>query len=65
MVDLFWLVAPAFHPGEFRLHWMDVVAPIGLGGLWLSVFVWHLKGRPALPLHDPRMEEALGRAGGA
>ena len=64
MVDLFWLVAPAFHPAEFRVHWMDVVAPIGLGGLWLSVFVWHLKARPLVPLHDPRMEEALEHVGG-
>jgi hypothetical protein len=59
LVDLFWLVAPAFHQAGLRIHWMDVVAPIGVGGLWLAVFVWQLKGRPLLPLHDPRLPEVL------
>ena len=54
IIDLFWLTAPAFHPRSFSLHWMDLLLPIGLGGIWLAVFLWHLKRRPLLPLHDPR-----------
>ncbi len=65
MVDLFWLVAPAFHPAGVSLHWMDLMAPLGLGGLWMSVFAWQVKGRSLVPLHDPRMEEALEHSGGA
>lgn len=60
LVDLFWLVAPAFEQSEPRLHWMDVLAPIGIGGVWVAAFLWQLKGRPLLPLHDPRFEGALG-----
>lgn len=59
LVDLFWLVTPAFHPKGLRLHWMDLVAPIGVGGIWIGVFVWQLKRRPLLPLHDPYLQEAV------
>ncbi len=64
-VDLFWLVAPAFHPAGLRVHWMDAAAPLGIGGLWISAFLWRLKQMPLLPLHDPRMEEAFEPVGGA
>jgi hypothetical protein len=57
-VDVFWLIVPAFHPAGLWVHWMDVVAPIGLGGLWLAMFVWQLRGRPLLPLSDPALQEA-------
>lgn len=53
-VDLFWLVVPAFHPSGFAIHWMDLLAPVGIGGLWLWVFLGHLRGKALLPLHDPR-----------
>jgi hypothetical protein len=54
LVDLFWIVAPAVRSAGFRVHWLDVMAPVGLGGIWLAAFLWHLKRRPLLPLHDPR-----------
>ena len=59
LVELFWLVMPAFHPVGLYLHWLDVVAPLGIGGLWIAVFVWQLQRRPLLPLHDPRLQGAL------
>ncbi|MGH8005732.1 MAG: hypothetical protein ACREQ3_01840 [Candidatus Binatia bacterium] len=58
-VDLFWLIVPAFHPTGLRIHWMDIVAPIGVGGIWLAVFVWQLGARPLLPLHDPSLQETI------
>ncbi len=58
-VDLFWIVMPAFHAEGFSVHWMDLAAPVGIGGLWLSVFVWQLGRRPILP---PEMLEAEGGA---
>lgn len=42
-VNVFWLVAPAFHPGTFRVHWLDVAAPTAIGGIWLSVFARSLR----------------------
>jgi len=45
-LDLVWIVVPAFSPREFRIHWMDLAAPLGMGGIWIAVFVHQLKGRP-------------------
>lgn len=59
-VDLFWLVEPAFYPQNFSLHWLDLVATIGVGGVWLAVFIRQLRAWPLLPLHDPYAEEAFG-----
>jgi hypothetical protein len=58
-VDLYWMVAPDFHPGHFTVSWMDFLMPIGLGGIWLALFLWQLPLRPLLPLGDPHLEEAL------
>lgn len=59
LVELFWLVLPAFHPSQFAIHWLDIGLPIGMGGLWLGVFVWQLQRRALLPLHDPRLQEVV------
>lgn len=59
LVDIFWYTAPAFHPGSFYLHWMDIAAPVGLGGIWLAVFFRQLGSRPLLPLNDPHAREVL------
>ena len=32
----------------------DILALIGLGGIWIAFFVRHLKARPLLPANDPR-----------
>lgn len=54
IVDVFWIVEPAYRQRGFEIYWTDVVAPIGLGGIWLAFFIWNLKSRPLLANHDPR-----------
>jgi hypothetical protein len=61
LVDLFWLVAPEFHHDGVSVSWLDVTVPVALGGIWLGCFVWQLRGRAILPVHDPEFDEALGR----
>jgi hypothetical protein len=63
-VDLIWMTGPEFHEGAFWIHWMDVVMPIGLGGLWLAFFAHQLKARPLLPIGDPEFEQVLAHSGG-
>jgi len=53
LVDVFWLIAPVFADSGFRVHWMDLAAPVGIGGLWLAAFLWQLGKRPLLPPTDP------------
>jgi hypothetical protein len=59
--DVYWMVAPAFEKAGPRLYLLDVLLPIGMGGLWVAAYVRQLKSRPLLPLHDPRFEGALER----
>jgi hypothetical protein len=59
IVDLYWMIAPNFHEGAFHLSWMDFVAPLGIGGLWLAYFARQLKGRPLLPMRDPQIDAMI------
>jgi hypothetical protein len=54
ILDVFWIVEPAFRQRGLEVYWTDLVALIGLGGIWLAVFIWNLKSRPLLASHDPR-----------
>jgi hypothetical protein len=59
VVDVIWLIEPAYNAERFHLSWMDVVAPIAMGGLWISVFTWQLQKRPLIAINDPQVEAAL------
>jgi hypothetical protein len=60
LVDLFWLVGPEFHRDGIAVSWMDILLPLTLGSIWLGCFVWQLRGRAILPVHDPQFDETLG-----
>jgi Ni/Fe-hydrogenase subunit HybB-like protein len=47
LIETYWLVIPAFPQRGFVLT--DIAAPVGIGGLWVAVFVWQLKRSPLLP----------------
>ena len=57
LVDIFWLTVPAFERAGPEFHITDWLAILGMGGLWTWRFAGQLKGRPLLPLHDPRLKE--------
>ena len=63
IVDVIWLIEPTFNQERFHLSWMDVVAPIAMGGWWLALFSWQLQKRPLIPINDPQLEQALAPAG--
>lgn len=77
--DLFMMVSPEFaatggnlhaHAGEeahvshFFVHWLDLAATLGIGGIWLWMFYTQLGRRPLLPVGDPYLREALQSTGG-
>ncbi|HET7205273.1 MAG TPA: hypothetical protein VFI95_01715 [Terriglobales bacterium] len=57
-VDLFWFIEPNEHP-RFFVHWLDIVIPVAIGGLWLAYFFRNLRSRPLLALYDPRTQVIL------
>src|SRR5712671_267398 len=60
LIDLFWLIGPEFHENGIAISWMDLVVPLTVGAIWLGVFVYQLRGRAILPVHDPEFDEVLG-----
>ena len=69
VLDLFWLVAPDVPLGHesghagLSVHWMDLTAVIGVGGLWLWYFLRSLSQRPLLSVGEPDVRALLeGRA---
>ena len=61
LIDVFWLIKPAFSPDQLNVSWMDFIAPVAMGGLWISLFAWQLKRHPLLPENDRRLiQEAEG-----
>ena len=57
MIDLIWMLEPAF--GNHKLFWVDVIAMLGFGGLWLGLFAWQLSKRSLVPINDPQFESVM------
>jgi len=58
LVDLFWTTRPEFTSNAVP-SWLDIAAPLALGGLWLAFFARNIQSQPLLPLGDPKLEEAI------
>jgi ABC-type uncharacterized transport system permease subunit len=59
IVDAYWLVMPALHQTGIAISWMDFTAPIGIGGLWVALFLARLKSASLLPQQDPGIQFAF------
>lgn len=64
LVDLTWLVVPATNdPSHPSFHGTAVllvpVSAVGVGGLWVWLFLHNLKAAPLIPLRDPHVLAAL------
>jgi hypothetical protein len=76
--DIFMLVSPEFdagtganlhllegeHVSRFFVHWLDLAAPLAIGGLWTWMFLTGLRERPMLAVGDPFLRESLESGGG-
>ncbi len=66
IVDMFWQIGPSarinslgLEAGAFYVSWLDLAAPIAIGGLWLWWFFGQLAKKPLVPINDPYLEEAI------
>lgn len=65
VADIYWNVIPMFsmrrtnfsNPLPFSINWMDVVAPIAIGGIWLFFYIGGLRRRPVVAVYDARLLE--------
>jgi hypothetical protein len=58
VVDLFWIIVPAFGRQTLSVHWLDITLLAGIGGVWLAWFAQQVRSAPLLPRHDSRLQEA-------
>jgi hypothetical protein len=69
-IDLFFLIGPTPRinahgaQGAFIVSWLDFVAPIAIGGIWLWYFFGQLKARPVVPGMDPFFDRAVSHGKG-
>ena len=67
LVDFFYLISPnpristngTSLPLSLSFSWMDIAAPIAVGGIWLWYFFGQLAKRPLVPVMDPFLENAI------
>lgn len=59
IVDIYWLVVPDASKGSLSPSWVDVVAFLGLGGIWLAYFMVQLEKRPLMPINAGALVETL------
>ncbi|MBA3335684.1 MAG: hypothetical protein H0T08_08760 [Acidobacteria bacterium] len=65
LIDMYYLIGPSptieshGHEVPFHLSWMDFVAPIAVGGIWLWWFFGELMKYPLVPINDPYLENAI------
>ncbi len=70
LVDMFYQIAPSprvtpgIENGAFIISWLDFVAPVAIGGLWLWWFFGELMKRPLVPVKDPYLGEAIAHGKG-
>jgi len=68
LVDMFYLIGPSprvsGHSAGFHISWMDFVAPVAVGGIWLWYFFGELLKRPLVPVNDPFLPSAIEHAKG-
>ena len=66
MVDIYWYVVPNFahERGHFYFSIWYVIAPLAIGGLWLSYFFRNFRQRPLLPAYEPQMPLLLSQGSG-
>ena len=63
-VDLFWLMGPEHGQTAVSLHWLNLVTPFAIGGVFVGLFLWQLGTRPLLPLGEPALAEAIEQGHG-
>jgi hypothetical protein len=59
VVEVFWIVEPAFHAGGAAVRASDVFSVLALGGAFTAFFAVQFRGRPPLPAGDPELQALL------
>ena len=59
VLDVYWLVLPAFDPSGMKLSWMDPAALLMVGGFATAAAARMVRGHAAIPVNDPYITQAI------
>ncbi|BBM89944.1 hypothetical protein COTS27_01662 [Spirochaetota bacterium] len=59
IIDFYWVVMPNVDYGGVHVEMVDVLVFLGMGALFMGVFIRNLAKHPLIPVKDPRLERAL------
>lgn len=59
VLDVYWLVLPAFNPSGISVSWMDLSALLMVGGFATAAAARRVRGHAAVPINDPYLGQAL------
>jgi len=57
VVDLYWIVVPAFAEKGIGAHWSSVATFVGIGGVWIALWAREVTRHELIPLGDPGLWE--------
>jgi hypothetical protein len=63
-VEVFWVVEPTFYP-RIQIHWTDLAAWFGIGGIWCGVFFQNMGRHSVLAQNEPRSANLTGEIANA
>lgn len=55
-VNMYWLIMPTLAPAKAGLSWIDVTTFVGMGGIFLGLFLRRFLGHPIVPVGDPLLQ---------
>jgi hypothetical protein len=59
LLDIHWLVMPTVRKGVAWPSPLEIVAVLGVGGLFVAAVGWMMRRQPLVPVKDPRLPESL------
>jgi hypothetical protein len=59
VLDVYWLVLPAFHPGGIHVSWLDCVSLVMVGGIATAAAAWRARDQTPVPVRDPYLAESV------
>lgn len=59
VLDVYWLVLPAFHTTGIHISWIDGAALLMIGGLATAGAAWRATGHVSLPMNDPYLPQSV------
>ena len=58
VVDLHWVISPMWsHGHEFHMNWFGLISILGIGGIWMFLFIRSLASQSLVPARASHMEE--------